>query len=80
MSQIDLNFGDQMNKQAFALEDGMYTRRERQQGLDERRLVSEERLIDKRIELGRETMRVAAAVTEWRNGEGMQPLGQRMDG
>jgi hypothetical protein len=78
MGEIDLNFGEWRNRQALAYEDGMYDRRKRQLRLDERAWTSEERLVNRRIELGRETRRVAEIEMEWRGGTGRPALGQRM--
>ena len=78
MGEIEIKLGHQRNRQNLAFEDGMYERRERQWVLDERAWASEERVNRTRIELGRETRRVAAMELEYeRNSGRRRALAQR---
>jgi hypothetical protein len=78
MGEIEINLGHQRNRQNLAFEDGMYERRERQWVLDERAWASEERVNRTRIELGRETRRVAAMEIEYETNSGRRrALAQR---
>jgi hypothetical protein len=65
MAQLKLNTNRKKNQLALAFQDGIYSRRQKQQRLEEpgrqNAIADERRLIEARIELGRETRRVAEA-------------------
>jgi hypothetical protein len=77
MSQLELDTSHKKNKLQLAFQDDIYSRRQRQQRLEEsgrkNAIEDERRLIEAKIELGRETRRVAKAERahqEWRSNTG----------
>ncbi|KAF4625271.1 hypothetical protein G7Y89_g12898 [Cudoniella acicularis] len=89
IGQSDLYYANQMNLQSQSYEDSMYTRRQKQLqleqqgqehewGLQQQSIAAQQALIDRRIQLGEETRRVASAAAQYgyNGGFGGQPTPQ----